>query len=221
MQFRCKGEEANEGSGRGVRGGGVGAHLILVELAVLVGGLSLVLEGDDDETDEDVDHEEGENDDVDDVEDGHVRTVVVHGTHVLGVRVDGHVQDAKEDVKDFVDHSRQSSRNKTRDYAPGPALERADDEQREDALEDVVEVERVALPHPLLHHGVIDVVVRVHDVVALALLLHHLAAVGAHEELPLEHLQIHRGGQPDKFLLAGRKSAACRPEGNRSLPARQ
>ena len=102
MQFRCKGEEANEGRGRGVREGGVGAHLILVELAVLVGGLSLVLEGDDDETDEDVDHEEGEDDDVDDVEDGHVRTVVVHGTHVLGVRVDGHVQDAKEDVKDVV-----------------------------------------------------------------------------------------------------------------------
>ena len=69
--------------------------LVLVQLAVLVGGLALVLEGDDDEADEDVDHEEGEDDDVDDVEDGHVGTVVVHGTHVLGVRVDGHVQDAE------------------------------------------------------------------------------------------------------------------------------
>ena len=72
--------------------------------------------------------------------------------------------------------------------SPWPALKGADDEEREHALEDVVKVPGVALPHPLLDDGVVDVVVGVDDVVALALLLHNLAAVGAHEELPLEHL---------------------------------
>ena len=37
--------------------------------------LALLLEGDDDEGDEDVDEEEGEDDEVDDVEDGHLDAV--------------------------------------------------------------------------------------------------------------------------------------------------
>ena len=37
------------------------------------GGLPLGLEGDDDETDEDVDHEEGNDDDVDEVKDSYSR----------------------------------------------------------------------------------------------------------------------------------------------------
>ena len=51
--------------------------------------------------------------------------------------------------------------------SPWPALKGTNDEEGEDSLEDVVEVEGVPLPHPLLHHGVVDVVVSVHDVVAL------------------------------------------------------
>jgi hypothetical protein len=72
-----------------------GLHLILVEFAVLVRRLSLVLEGDDNETDEDVDHEEGDDDDVDEVEDGNDGTVVVQRATVLLVGVDGDVQDAE------------------------------------------------------------------------------------------------------------------------------
>ena len=41
---------------------------------MLEGGLALGLEGDDDETDEYVHHEEGNDDDVDKVEDGHRRS---------------------------------------------------------------------------------------------------------------------------------------------------
>ena len=62
-------------------------HLILVELAVDVLLFALVLEGNDDETDEDVDHEERNDDDVDEEEDGDGRAVVVHRAHLLGVRV--------------------------------------------------------------------------------------------------------------------------------------
>ena len=52
------------------------------------------MEGDDDETYEDVDHEEGDDDDVDEVEDGHQGAVVVDRTDILCVRVNRHVQDA-------------------------------------------------------------------------------------------------------------------------------
>ncbi len=50
------------------------------------------MESNDDETDEDVDHEEGNYDDVDEIVDGDERTVVVDRASVRRVRVDGHVQ---------------------------------------------------------------------------------------------------------------------------------
>ena len=53
------------------------------------------MEGDDNETNEDVDHEKGDDDDVDEIKDGHQGTVVVDRTDVLGVGVDGHVKDAR------------------------------------------------------------------------------------------------------------------------------
>ena len=49
------------------------AYLIFIQFAVFEGGLPLGLEGDDDETDEDVDHEEGDDDDVDEVKDSYSR----------------------------------------------------------------------------------------------------------------------------------------------------
>lgn len=57
-------------------------HLVLIQLAVFEGGLPLRLEGDDDETNKDVDHEEGNDDDVDKVEDCYVAAVVVFWTHI-------------------------------------------------------------------------------------------------------------------------------------------
>ena len=58
-------------------------HLIFIKLAILVCRLSFVLEGDDNETDEDVDHEEGDDNDVDEVKDGHDGAVVVQWAVVL------------------------------------------------------------------------------------------------------------------------------------------
>jgi hypothetical protein len=62
---------------------------------MFVCALSLVLEGNDDETDEDVHHEEGDDDDVDKVEDGDDRAVVLDRSDVLRVRVDRHVKNAE------------------------------------------------------------------------------------------------------------------------------
>ena len=70
-------------------------YLIFVQLAVFVRRLSLVLEGDNDETDKDVDHEKGDDDDVNEIEDRHQGTVVVDGANVLCIGVDRHVQDAR------------------------------------------------------------------------------------------------------------------------------
>ena len=59
------------------------------------GGFTLALEGDNNETNEDVDHEEGDDDQVDKVEKENIRTVVLLGTDVRFVGVDGDIQDAE------------------------------------------------------------------------------------------------------------------------------
>ena len=69
-------------------------YLVLVKLAVLECGFSLRLEGDDNEADKDVDHEECNDDDVDEVEDGDVWTVIVHWPHIRGFRVYRDVENA-------------------------------------------------------------------------------------------------------------------------------
>ena len=53
------------------------ACLVLVELTVLVFLLALLLERNDYKADEDVDHKEGDDNDVDDVKDCHCWSVVV------------------------------------------------------------------------------------------------------------------------------------------------
>ena len=50
------------------------------------------LKSDDNEAYEDVDHEEGNDDDIDDIEDGHNRFVVIDRTVVFLVCVDGQPQ---------------------------------------------------------------------------------------------------------------------------------
>lgn len=75
----------------------IAADLVLVQLAVLILGLALLTECDDDEAHEDVHHEEGDDDDVDDEENGDLHTVVVDGTLILSVGIDGFVQKAEGD----------------------------------------------------------------------------------------------------------------------------
>ena len=55
-------------AGGAVGGSGVGGHLVLVQLTVLVLLLALGTEGDDDEAHKDVHHEECNDDDVDNEE---------------------------------------------------------------------------------------------------------------------------------------------------------
>ena len=50
------------------------------------------MEGHNHETDKDIDHEEGNNDEIDKVEKEDMRSVVLFGTIVRGVRVDGDVE---------------------------------------------------------------------------------------------------------------------------------
>lgn len=64
-------------------------YLVLVKFTVFVLFLSLLLKCDDHETNEDVHHEERDDDDIDDEEDGDLHTVVIDGTQVLPVGVDG------------------------------------------------------------------------------------------------------------------------------------
>ena len=65
------------------------SYLILVEVLVDEFVLALLLESDDDQGYEDVDEEEGEHDEVDDVEYGHLHAVVRGGTLVFKRRVHG------------------------------------------------------------------------------------------------------------------------------------
>ncbi len=69
-------------------------NLIFIQFAVSVLLFSLVLKGDNNETDEDVDHKERDDNDVNKVEASNHRSVIMHGTHILGVRVDGDVEQA-------------------------------------------------------------------------------------------------------------------------------
>jgi hypothetical protein len=78
----------------GLQGEFYAISLIFVEITVLVLLLALVLEGDNNETDENVHHEECDNDDVDDVIGGHDGSEIVNGTGVFGVRVDRDVEEA-------------------------------------------------------------------------------------------------------------------------------
>ncbi len=70
------------------------------------GGLSLALEGDNDETHEDVDHEEGDDDQVDEVEEEHARPVVLLRSDIRLVGVNGHVQDPVECGKLYTTQNR-------------------------------------------------------------------------------------------------------------------
>ena len=56
---------------------------------------TLRLEGNNNKTNEDVDHEEGDDDQVDKVEKENIRTVVLLGTDVRFVGVNGDIQDAE------------------------------------------------------------------------------------------------------------------------------
>lgn len=66
-------------------------HLIFIQLTVFVFLFAFVLKRNDDKTNEDIDHEKSDYDDVDEIENGDDRTMVVNGTVVFSFRVDASV----------------------------------------------------------------------------------------------------------------------------------
>ena len=62
-------------------------------------GLAFALECDDNKTNKDVDHEEGDYDKVDKIKEEDVWTVILFGTDVCLVRVDGDIQDPENNEK--------------------------------------------------------------------------------------------------------------------------
>ena len=53
------------------------------------------MESNDDKTNKDIDHEEGDDDDVNKVEDGDIGPVVMQRSDILSIRVDGNVEDSE------------------------------------------------------------------------------------------------------------------------------
>ena len=74
-------------------------YLIFIQFAVLILLFTFILKSDNDETDEDVDHEEGDDDDVDEVIAGYERSEVVHRPLVFFVRIYGHVQQTGQEKR--------------------------------------------------------------------------------------------------------------------------
>ena len=68
--------------------------LIFVKLTIGVGRVALTLKSDNHEADKDVDHEESDDDNVDNVKDGHFRPIVQDWAVAFFVRVDACVQDS-------------------------------------------------------------------------------------------------------------------------------
>ena len=62
--------------------------LIFIQFAVSIFLFSLVLKCDNNETDEDIDHEKGNNNNVNKIEAGNHWPIVVHWSHVFRVRID-------------------------------------------------------------------------------------------------------------------------------------
>lgn len=84
--------------GFGIQGVFDAVSLVFVQFTVGVGRLAFFLKGHNHEAHEDVDHEEGDDDYVNDVENCHTRTVVNYGTHALLIRIDADVQNPGKKV---------------------------------------------------------------------------------------------------------------------------
>ena len=76
------------------------AYLVFIQLAVFIFLFTLILEGDDNKTYEDVHHEEGNDNNVDEEEDGHGLPMVVDRADIFCVRVYRLVHETGSKVKE-------------------------------------------------------------------------------------------------------------------------
>ena len=73
-------------------------YLIFIKLTVFIGRFSFILKGNNNKTDEYIDHEEGYDDDVDEVKASYYWSIIMNGPHILLVRVYRYVQNAIKQI---------------------------------------------------------------------------------------------------------------------------
>lgn len=76
-----------------IQGGVLKCYLVLVQLTVFVFLLSLGPESDDDKAHKDIHHEEGNDNDVDNEEDGDLNSVIVYWSLVFCIGINSFVQE--------------------------------------------------------------------------------------------------------------------------------
>ena len=138
--------------------------LILVQFTILVFLFSLILKGNYDETNENVHHEEGNHNNVDDIKDGHNWSVIHSGSCVLSIGVDGDVQELR------------------------PSFKSRDSEQRQHCITDVVEVEVIWQPFSVTDFGNLNVSSLINDVLTTAFFFSFLRIICAVIEGSFEQL---------------------------------
>ena len=145
------------------------SHLIFIQFTIFVFIFALVLKGDDNKTYEDVDHEEGNDDDVDEVKESNVSSVVMNWSVVNFVGVYGDVEDAR------------------------PPFKGHGDKEGEHRLSHVVKVELVLRPDSLVHCEQTLRTIFWHQIFSVAVVLSLHAPVAAHPEASLEQLDTNDG----------------------------
>ena len=73
-------------------------YLIFVKLTIFICGLAFVLKGDDDETNEYINHKKGNDNNINEIKARYNLSVVVYRPMVFLVRINGNVEDAKNKI---------------------------------------------------------------------------------------------------------------------------
>ena len=66
-------------------------YLIFIKLAIFVRRFSFLLEGNDDKTNKDIDHKEGNDDDINEIENSHNGSIIVDRSNILSIGIDRYV----------------------------------------------------------------------------------------------------------------------------------
>ena len=66
-------------------------YLIFIKLAIFVRRFSFLLEGNDDKTNKDIDHKEGYDDNINEIENSHNGSIIVNWSNILSIGIDRYV----------------------------------------------------------------------------------------------------------------------------------
>lgn len=120
--------------------------LVFVQITVFILLFTLVLERNDNETDEDVDHEESYDDDVDNVVGGDNWSEIVDGPVVFGIWIDWIVKQSR------------------------PAFKCCDGEECQHGFGDIIVMETFVRPNAIFNVRFVDVTIREYQVCSMAFL---------------------------------------------------